>query len=106
MKSEKVLAVARKYHERLTGQGFEPIRMPEELACGHNEYNPYEQGDYLQHACYMSQQIAVHLLNGDQDKAMRWLGYQQCLLVLTGFISLHEAKADNMPAGATFSRDA
>lgn len=71
-------------------------------ACGgikqlpQGEQDP--EGKSIAHAVYMLLQIYWKKIDG--NKAHRWLGWAQCLLVMHGLTTLEQMKQANMEASA------
>ena len=101
MEATQIIQVCVDYSELLKKE-FPPEKMPEDLG----EFSPETKAAWLKHACYMAQRIPEFLEENRREKAMRWLGYLQGILNMSGVITLRDAKEDNMPKGATYNRDA
>ena len=52
-------------------------------------------GQALQHCLWMCAEIPTFIKDGKEAKAMRWLGFIQGVLWVTGRASIEEMKADN-----------
>ena len=100
MKAEQIIKVCVEYSELLK-KDYPPERMPDELG----PFNEETKAVWLKHACYMAQSIPEFVVE-KREKAMRWLGYLQAVLNMSGIITLKDAKTANMPDGATYNRDA
>lgn len=82
---------------------------PERMSDISSEYTPETKHIWLKHACYMAQRIPEFLDEGTEsknEKALKWLGYLQGILNMSGTKTLKEAKIANMPKGAVYNRDA
>ena len=100
MTNEKLIAVAQKYRAIIQAQ--HSTAMPERLPRSNlRVVNPQslEIADHLLHVC---NSIEIFARANRRDKAMRWLGFLQGVLWITGQRSLDELAADNMPDNETF----
>lgn len=88
MTHEQVLAAVEKYEALVRKQASEPKRF---FLSG---LLPSKQ-DCLAHVLYMIPELRKHLSSDKAEKAMRWLGFIQGVLWVTGLVSIEEMKDDN-----------
>lgn len=69
-------------------------------------YHGSERPVAVQHALWMCQEMFLRSLLGPEEfsekKAMRWLGFIQGVLWVTGLRSLEQLKRDSMPEGEQY----
>lgn len=101
MTSNDVRAVLKIYKDRIEADGILPIRVAGKtnmlFAAGLlEEDDPWPQLE-LQHALWMCDEVDHLMVIGDWGKAMRWLGFIQGVLWMSGIFAIDDLRADLVP---------
>ncbi|MES2931694.1 MAG: hypothetical protein V4682_03290 [Patescibacteria group bacterium] len=92
MTPEKILEVVRMYRSRFVAMNVEPRDYP------HEELVIFKQGeDPLAHCCGMLPKMEIFIHEGRIEKAMRWLGFVQGCLWMSGVYSLDDLMSHRRP---------
>src|SRR5688500_15023591 len=83
MTKDRLRAILTSYIEKLAAEGFNP-RKRDDL-----REHPFE------HVLWMAYETLEHIDKNRWDKAQRWLGFIQGILVLAGFFDLAKVKEHN-----------
>lgn len=91
MSPDQVIQLAKRYRSG-TMYPVTPIRGPV-----HRRWDEWTDAEQSSHLAYMCEEIQVHLAAGARDKAMRWLGFLQGLLVAHNVYTIAECGEHNRP---------